>query len=171
MPNNPKILIESTKDFWERAQQLKTDLRALVKSGAVVISEVDLKQGGLLNVGIKDDSSNGCTVIALMIYALFYYGLFNCYNFISVIQIWASPVLKIAREPTGDELTFVETEPALDILQSIGLISRQVSLGIVECGGIFDHEFVSKIIGPLTIGNGVLLLINEHTTILFLQHE
>jgi hypothetical protein len=106
---------------------LNDDFAALVQSGAAVVREIDAKQGGLFDMGIYDASSNGCTVIALMLFALFNFGCFNCSNFTNVIKFWSGPVLKTVRELTGGRTTFVEPEPAFDRLQNLGLIPPQVS--------------------------------------------
>lgn len=124
--NDATSIGESTQRAWDRGQELKTKLRALVESGAVVVREIDAKQGGLLTMGIDDDSSDGCTVIALMAYSLLLFGLFNCSNFASIIKYWSGPLLKDIRTQLGGMARFVEPEPAFDKLRSLRLIPPQV---------------------------------------------
>ena len=38
---------------------MKARLAPLIRRGVVIVREIDAKQGGSLNVGIDDDSSNG----------------------------------------------------------------------------------------------------------------
>lgn len=126
MPTRPTTeseINEATQAGWDRGQQLKARLAALIRSGVVTVREIDAKQGGSLDVGIDDGSSNGCTMIALMLFALFHYGAFNLSNFSSVILFWCSPVLKAIRNYAGE---FVEPEPAIEQLRSRGLLSTEV---------------------------------------------
>lgn len=122
-PNTEYEINEATQAGWERGQQLKARLASLIRSGTVIVREIDAKQGGSLDVGIDDDSSNGCTMISLMLFALFYYGIFNLSNFTSVILFWSGPVLKAIRNYAGE---FVEPEPAIEQLQSRGLLPKEV---------------------------------------------
>ena len=122
-PNSELEISETTKACWDRGQQLKAMLATLIQRGVVVVREIDAKQGGSLDMGIDDDSSNVCTMIALMLFALFYYGVFNCGNFSSVILFWSGPVLKAVRNYAGE---FVEPEPAFEELQRRGLFPEEV---------------------------------------------
>lgn len=123
----PAEVSESTQLAWDRGYRLKSEFAALIQSGAAVVCEIDAKQGGLFGMGIDDDSSDGCTVIALMLFALFYYGLFNGSNFINVIKFWSGPVLRLVRALTGRG-TFVEPEPAFEELQRLQLLPNQVGI-------------------------------------------
>jgi len=135
---------ESTQRAWDRGQELKTKLRALVQNGAAVVREIDAKQGGLLTLGVDDDSSDGCTVIALMAYSLLLHGLFTCSNFASVIEFWSGPLLKDIRTHLGGMARFVEPEPAFDKLRSLGLIPPQVTALLRRC--IFSPVLVVVLI-------------------------
>ena len=43
----------------------------------------------------------------------------------------------------------------------------KVALGAIECGDTFNANFVERIVASLKIGNGAILLLNEHNVLLF----
>lgn len=122
------VISESTQRAWDNGRDLKAKLATLVQTGSAVVREIDAKQGGLLCMGLDDASSDGCTVIALMAFSLFFFGLFNCSNFMSIIKVWSWPVLKDIRKHAGGLVTFIEPETAFEKMRSLRLIPPQVGI-------------------------------------------
>jgi hypothetical protein len=114
---------ESTQAAWGRGLELKAKLAALIQVEAVGVCQFDAKQGGSTEMATYDDSSNGCTMIALMLFALFNFGIYSRRNFTNVISFWSGPVLKAIRASPGD---YVEPEPALKELKRRGLMPHEV---------------------------------------------